>query len=65
MPRAGYFSLSAGVSSSTQYITGYNNRYWPHQHNGGLSPLAAEEKYKKYHKGHPKWIKRPIAKAAS
>lgn len=28
-------------------ITGYYNRYRPHQHNGGLSPLATEAEYKK------------------
>jgi len=45
MPRAGHFSFAAGVSAITQYITGYYNRYRPHQHNGGLSPLAAEAEY--------------------
>ncbi len=51
MPRAGYFSFAAGVSAITQYITGYYNRYRPHQHNGGLSPLATEAEYKKTYNG--------------
>jgi len=44
-------SFAAGVSAITQYITGYYNRYRPHQYNGGLSPLAAEVKYKKTYNG--------------
>ena len=51
MPRAGYFSFSAGVSAITQYIAGYYNRYRPHQHNGGKSPLTAEKEYRKTYNG--------------
>ena len=51
MPRSGYFSFAAGVSAITQYITGYYNRYRPHKHNGGLSPLAAEAEHKKTYNG--------------
>lgn len=51
MPRSGYFSFSAGVSSITQYIANYYNRYRPHQYNGGTSPLIAEQEYQKTYNG--------------
>ena len=51
MPRSGYFSFPAGVSSITQYITGYYNRYRPHLHNDMLSPVVAEQEYQKTYNG--------------
>ena len=47
MPRSGYLSFSVAANSIAQYITAYYNSYRPHQHNGGLSPIAAEKKYQK------------------
>ena len=51
MPRSGYLSSSAGVSAITQYITKYYNRHRPHQYNGGVSPLMAEQEYQKTYNG--------------
>lgn len=51
MPRAGYFTFSAGVDSITQYIVNYYNRHRPHQHNDGASPLIAEQEYQKTYNG--------------
>lgn len=45
------FHLRLAVSSITQYISGYYNRYRPHQHNGGRSPLVTEGEYRKTHNG--------------
>jgi putative transposase len=45
MPRAGYTNFATAVTSITQYIVSYYNRYRPHQHNGGISPLKAEQRF--------------------
>ena len=47
MPKSGYTDFSTAVSSITQYIAGYYNRYRPHQFNKGLSPQIAEQEYYK------------------
>jgi putative transposase len=51
MPKSGYFTYAAGVSAITQYIASYYNRYRPHRHNHGLSPLAAEQEHQKTYNG--------------
>lgn len=45
MPRMGYKGFKLAVTSITQYITKYYNCYRPHQHNSGLSPNMAEQKF--------------------
>ncbi|MFO6424635.1 integrase core domain-containing protein, partial [Motilimonas sp. KMU-193] len=45
MPRSGYQSFAAGVEAINSYISGYFNRYRPHQFNKGLSPQKAEAEY--------------------
>ena len=51
MPRRGYENAAQAVSAILQYIVGYYNRYRPHQHNDGLSPVEAENMYwKTYNK---------------
>ena len=51
MPKSGYKSFTQGTQAISQYITGYYNRYRPHQHNDGLSPVVAEQEYHKTYNG--------------
>tara|TARA_R110002072_G_scaffold274674_2_gene435517 strand:- start:2145 stop:2957 length:813 start_codon:yes stop_codon:yes gene_type:complete len=51
MPKSGYDSSAQGANEISQYINGYYNRYRPHQYNGGLSPIMAEEEYQKTYNG--------------
>jgi putative transposase len=43
MPKLGYLDMKTARLSISNYINGYYNRYRPHQFNGGLSPLTAEQ----------------------
>ena len=45
VPKLGYRSLAEANSSIVQYIVGYYSQTRPHQHNGGISPNAAEARY--------------------
>lgn len=44
VPPLGYPSLDAARRDIGQYLMGYYNQRRPHRHNGGLSPVKAEEK---------------------
>jgi len=45
VPQLGNRSLAEANSSIVQYIVGYYSQIRPHQHNGGISPNAAEARY--------------------
>jgi putative transposase len=45
VPTLGYGSLAEANSSIVDYIIGYYSQVRPHQHNGGISPNAAEARY--------------------
>lgn len=45
MPKLGYQSLIDARDSIVQYIIGYYSQIRPHQHNGGISPNAAEARF--------------------
>ena len=45
VPKLGYHSLAQANNSIIQYIVGYYSQTRPHQHNGGISPNAAEARY--------------------
>ena len=44
VPTMGYKSLLEAQKDIGLYLMGYYNEYRPHSYNGGLSPIAAEEK---------------------
>ena len=46
VPETGYPSLLVAKMDIGRYLMDYYNRQRPHQANGGISPLAAEEKLK-------------------
>ena len=46
MPPTGYQSFVQARAEVSRYITNYYSRYRPHTFNGGLTPAAAEAKYK-------------------
>ena len=46
VPREGYRSITEARKDIGAYLMGYYNRMRPHKWNGGLSPVAAEEKLK-------------------
>ncbi|OHU84111.1 transposase [Pseudoalteromonas amylolytica] len=45
MPRVGYRSMAEASGAISQYIVGYYNRYRPHKHNNGCSPIMKEKQY--------------------
>ena len=45
VPQMGYRSFTEAQHSIVSYLTGYYSRMRPHQHNGGLPPNRAEERY--------------------
>ncbi|NOU52325.1 IS3 family transposase [Pseudoalteromonas sp. JBTF-M23] len=45
MPRVGYRNMAEASAAISQYIVGYYNRYRPHQHNNGCSPIMKEKQY--------------------
>jgi putative transposase len=45
VPEIGYRSFVEAKHAVINYIIGYYNQVRPHQHNGGLSPNAAEQKF--------------------
>lgn len=45
VPETGYRSFVEAKHAVTNYIIGYYSQVRPHQHNGGLSPNAAEQKF--------------------
>ena len=51
MPKRGYQEWALGDESIYQYITGYYNKFRPHQHNAGNSPEAEEQAFLKTSKG--------------
>ncbi|WP_036234572.1 integrase core domain-containing protein, partial [Marinobacterium litorale] len=46
VPETGYSSLLVAKMDIGRYLMDYYNRQRPHRANGGISPLAAEEKLK-------------------
>ncbi len=46
VPTEGYRSTTEARKDIGAYLMGYYNRVRPHKWNGGLSPVAAEEKLK-------------------
>jgi putative transposase len=50
MPRVGYKNITEATGEISQYIMGYYNRYRPHQHNDGSSPIEKEKQYWKTYK---------------
>lgn len=46
MPEVGYQSFPAAKQAINDYIIGYYSQIRPHQHNDGLPPSVAEEKYR-------------------
>ncbi|WP_444945039.1 IS3 family transposase [Microbulbifer sp. ZKSA006] len=46
VPEVGYSSLPAAKQSINDYIIGYYSQVRPHQHNDGLPPNVAEEKFR-------------------
>jgi len=45
VPTIGYRSFTEAHISIAEYLVGYYSQTRPHQHNGGLSPNAAEKQY--------------------
>jgi len=45
VPELGYRSFIEAKNAVINYVIGYYSQVRPHQHNGGLSPNAAEQKY--------------------
>ena len=45
VPKSGYRSLTEASFLINRYIIGYYSQVRPHQHNGGISPNAAEARY--------------------
>jgi len=45
VPETGYRSFVEAKTAVINYIIGYYSQVRPHQHNGGLSPNAAEQKF--------------------
>ncbi len=45
VPKCGYESFQMASQSITEYISGYYNRYRPHQFNEGQAPADAEKQY--------------------
>ena len=45
VPKHGYQSFTSAKHSIVRYIVGYYSQIRPHQHNGGISPNAAEAHY--------------------
>lgn len=45
VPETGYRSFVEAKHAVTNYIIGYYSQVRPHQHNGGLSPNVAEQKF--------------------
>jgi len=43
----GYISYEEVQVSITTYIAGYYNQHRPHQFNAGLSPIRAEQEFKR------------------
>ena len=46
VPKLGYQSFTSAKHSIVRYIVGYYSQIRPHQHNGGISPNAAEAHYR-------------------
>jgi putative transposase len=46
VPTLGYQNFTEAKHAITNYIVGYYSQTRPHRHNNGLSPNAAERKYK-------------------
>ena len=46
IPSVGYRSLPEAQRDVADYLMGYYNEQRPHTFNGGVSPVAAEEKLK-------------------
>ncbi|MDR9426465.1 MAG: IS3 family transposase, partial [Marinobacter sp.] len=46
IPRLGYRNLSEARRDISGYLMSYYNQQRPHAFNGGISPVAAEEKLK-------------------
>jgi len=44
VPVTGYPTLIDAQKDISNYLMGYYNEYRPHTHNGGLSPVVAEDK---------------------
>lgn len=44
IPTLGYSLVEQAQRDISDYLMGHYNRERPHQHNNGLSPVAAEEK---------------------
>ena len=42
-PPCGYRSINEAHQMVNEYMTGYYSQFRPHQHNGGLTPIKAEE----------------------
>ena len=51
IPRSGYVSFEEPRLNLSQYINDYYNRHRPHTHNGGLSPLMADQRYEETYNG--------------
>lgn len=45
IPEVGYSSFEEAKREITAYVIEYYNRFRPHTHNDGLTPIAAEERY--------------------
>ena len=45
VPTFGYRNFKEAECSITDYVLGYYSRTRPHSHNGGLSPVMAEQRY--------------------
>lgn len=45
MPTYGYRSFLQAQQHIVKYLIGYYSQLRPHQHNGGISPNMAEQKY--------------------
>ena len=46
VPTIGYRNLLEAKQDIAEYLMGYYNQQRPHVFNGGISPMAAEEKLK-------------------
>ena len=44
IPKLGYSNMGEAKRDIGEYLMDYYNDYRPHSKNGGLSPIAAEEK---------------------